>query len=117
MQLMMAYLTQRQQILKCVLAPVFAEEYMVSFKPNVFLPTLLTSVAVAHQASKTQIFIKSRGILISRSAQGRIIEASNIYLNIFYSNGCNGTRDLPHHANDFLHIGFNRRRKSPTLLT
>src|SRR5205823_8442368 len=117
MQLMMAYLTQRQQIRKCVLAPVFAEDYMVSFKTNVFLPTLLTRVAVAHQASNTQIFIEPCGVLISRSAQGGVIEASNIYLNIFYSNGCNGKRDLPHHANDFLHIGFNGRRKSPTLLT
>jgi hypothetical protein len=84
MQFMMAYFTQRQHIRKRVFAPLFSENDMVSLKANIFLPTLLTGVAVAHQTSDTHIFIEPRWVLVARSAQRGIVDPSNIHLNIFY---------------------------------
>lgn len=48
---MMAYFTQRQHIRKRVFASMSSENDMVSLKATIFLPTLLTGVAVAHQTS------------------------------------------------------------------
>src|SRR5258708_26530154 len=106
MQLLMACFTQRQHIRQRILPTVFAEDYMMRFKTSVFLPTLLARVVVAHQTGETQIFIEPRGVLIARSAQGGVIEASDIYLYIFYGDGSNGQWDLSNHPSDFLHIGF-----------
>jgi hypothetical protein len=87
MQVMMACFTQRQHIRKRILPTMFAEDQMMSFKASVFLPTLLARVVVAHQAGDTHIFIEPRGVLIARSAQGGVIEASDIYLYIFSRDG------------------------------
>ena len=113
----MTSLAEGEQISQRILAPLLLEHDVMGFEPNVLLATLLTGVAVAHQTGDAQVLIEPRRILVLGAAQRRLVEASDIHLDIFNDHGRNRQWDLVHHPDHLLDIGFDRGRQASTAFT
>ncbi len=112
--LVMASFTQRQDVGECILASMLTIDQVMGLQAALPFATLLALIAVPHQAGDTQVLIQSRGILVARATQSGIIQARNVYLDIFYDGARDGKRNVLDDANDLLHIRLEGRRKSPT---
>jgi hypothetical protein len=116
MQLGMTRLAEGEQVRQRILAPLLFEDEMVCLEAHLLFATVLTGVAVAHQAGDAQVFIKPCGDLIPASGQCGIVQARDIDLNVFDNNFGDGKWDLSDDTNHFLDIRFDGRRQPSTAL-
>ncbi len=63
---------------------MFTIDQVMDFQAALRLAALLASIAISHQASNAQVLVQSCGILVVRATQSGIIQARNVYLDIFY---------------------------------
>ncbi len=113
MDLLVASLTQRQQIGQRIFSAVFSIHQMVRLQANVVFPAVLTGIAVAHQTGEAQVLIQPCRVLILAPFELRIIQPRDIHLDIFDDDLADRQRqplDNPDHLFD---IGFDARRDSP----
>jgi hypothetical protein len=90
MQLFMTRLAEGEQIRQGILAPLLFEDEVVRLETNLVFAAVLTGIAISHQTGQAQIFIKPPGFLILAADQGRIVQASDIDLNVLDSDFGNG---------------------------
>ena len=59
----MAGFAQSHEIGQAILSSLLAEDQVMGFEPSMVFATLLTGIAISHQARDAQIFIKPRRVL------------------------------------------------------
>src|SRR5207237_7715412 len=101
MQLFMTRLAESEQIRQRILATLLFEDEVVRLETNLVFAAVLTGVAISHQTGQAQIFIKPPGFLILASGQGRIVQASDIDLNVLDGDFGNGKWQASDDANHF----------------
>ena len=113
----MACFAEGEQVRQRILAALLFESDVMGLETSVLLATLLTGVAVAQQAGDAQVLIEPRRVLVLGAAQRRIVEASDIHLDIFYDNGSNRQWDLVRHPDHLLDVGFDGGWHAPIAFT
>jgi hypothetical protein len=108
-QLVMAPLTERQEIGQSVFAAMSTEDEMMGFQFSATLTAVLTPIPIAHQTGHAQILIQPCRILVLTSLEVWVVQTSNIHLDVLDDKRTDREGKTPNGANDFLHIRFNRR--------
>jgi len=108
-QLMMAMLTERQQIGQRVFAASSTEDEMMGFQSALTLAAGLAAIPIAHEAGHAQVLIQPRWILVLTSLEFGVVQTGNIHLDVLDDKRTDREGKPLYDADDFLHIRFNRR--------
>lgn len=116
MQLKVTRLTEGEQIRQGILTTLLFEDDVVRLETNLVFAAVLTAIAISHQTGQAQVFIKPPGFLILACGQERIVQASDIDLNVLDGDFGNGKWQASDDANHFLDIRFDGRGQPSTAL-